>query len=144
VIGACGLALLQQGQQFEQGVPGEFCARPCGVVRVSLGCLDRDAKPQAIAIGHDDVTGVLGRMADRHDLEASAVEGMSGVGHLDEFGIELGRVLEGGIMLLSRSIMVVCRRKARPFVLSTKLGLQENGRPSLKGMAPWPGPCSVG
>ena len=102
-IGACGWALLQQGQQFEQGVPGEFCARPCGVVRVSLGCLDRDAKPQAIAIGHDDVTGVMGRMTDRHDLEASAVEGMSGVGHLDEFGIELGWVLEGGIMLLSRS-----------------------------------------
>jgi hypothetical protein len=46
---------------------------------------------------------MLGRMADRHDLEASAVKGMSGVGHLDEFGIELGRVLEGGIMLLSRS-----------------------------------------
>ena len=43
-----------------------------------------------------------------------------------------------------RSIMVVCRRKARPFVLSAKLGLQENGRPSLKGMAPWPGTCSVG
>ena len=40
--------------------------------------------------------------------------------------------------------MVVCRRKARPFVLSTKLGLQENGRPSLKGTAPWPGPCSMG
>ena len=40
--------------------------------------------------------------------------------------------------------MVVSCRKARPFVLSTKLGLQENGRPSLKGMAPWPGPCSVG
>jgi len=30
--------------------------------------------------------------------------------------------------------MVVCRRKARPFVLSAKLGLQENGRPSLKGI----------
>ncbi len=43
-----------------------------------------------------------------------------------------------------RSIMVVCRRKARPFVLSAKLGLQENGRPSLKGTALWPGPCSVG
>jgi len=40
--------------------------------------------------------------------------------------------------------MVVSCRKARPFVLSTKLGLQENGRPSLKGMAPWPGPCSMG
>ena len=29
--------------------------------------------------------------------------------------------------------MVVCRRKARPFVLITKLGLQENGRPSPEG-----------
>jgi hypothetical protein len=37
--------------------------------------------------------------------------------------------------------MVVSRRKALPFVLRTKLGLQEIGRPSLKGMAPWPGPC---
>jgi hypothetical protein len=103
-IGACGWALLQQGQQFEQGVPGEFCARPCGVVRVFLGCLDRDAKPQAIAIGHEDVTGVLGRMTDRHDREASAVQGMGGVGHLDELGIERRWVLEGGIMLLSRSM----------------------------------------
>ena len=29
--------------------------------------------------------------------------------------------------------MVVCRRKARPFVLITKSGLQENGRPSPEG-----------
>jgi hypothetical protein len=33
-----------------------------------------------------------------------------------------------------RSIMVVSRRKVRSFVLRTKLGLQENGRPSLKGI----------
>ncbi len=39
--------------------------------------------------------------------------------------------------------VVVCRRKARPFVLITKLGLQENGRPSPKGTALWPGPCSM-
>src|SRR5208337_912000 len=31
--------------------------------------------------------------------------------------------------------VVVGRRKARPFVLITKLGLQENGRPSPKGTA---------
>ena len=31
--------------------------------------------------------------------------------------------------------MVLSRRKARPFGLSTKLGLQENGRPSPKGTA---------
>ena len=40
--------------------------------------------------------------------------------------------------------MVLSRRKARPFGLSTKLGLQENGRPSPKGTARWPGPCSMG
>jgi len=40
--------------------------------------------------------------------------------------------------------MVLSRRKARPFGLSTKLGLQENGRRSPKGTARWPGPCSMG
>jgi len=39
--------------------------------------------------------------------------------------------------------MVRSRRKARPFGLSTKLGLQENGRPSPKGTALWPGLCSM-
>ena len=39
--------------------------------------------------------------------------------------------------------MVRSRRKARPFGLSTKLGLQENGRPSPKGTALWPGPYSM-
>ena len=81
------MALLQQGQQFEQGVPGEFCTRPRGVGRSSIGRLNGDAKPQGTAIGHYDVAGALGRMADRQDLEASAVQGMGGVGHLDEFGI---------------------------------------------------------
>ena len=50
------------------------------------------------------MAGALGRMADREDLEASAVERVGGIGHLDHFGIELRWVLEGGIMLLSRSI----------------------------------------
>jgi hypothetical protein len=40
--------------------------------------------------------------------------------------------------------MVVYRRKARPFVLITKLGLQENCRPSLTGTALGPGPRSMG
>jgi len=39
--------------------------------------------------------------------------------------------------------MVRSRRKARPFGLSTKWGLQESERPSPKGRAPWPGPCSM-
>jgi hypothetical protein len=47
------------------------------------------------------MAGALRGMADRQDLEASAVEGMGGVGHLDDVGIELRWVLEGGIMLLS-------------------------------------------
>ena len=53
------------------------------------------------------MAGALGRMADRQDLEAPAVEGVGGVGHLDHFGIEGRRVLEGGIMLLSRSIALI-------------------------------------
>jgi hypothetical protein len=51
------------------------------------------------------VAGALGRMADRQDLEASAVEGVGGVGDLDHFRIERRWVLEGDIMLLSRSII---------------------------------------
>jgi hypothetical protein len=43
-------------------------------------------------------------MADGEDLEASAVQGMGGVGHLDDLGIERRWVLEGGIISLSRSI----------------------------------------
>jgi hypothetical protein len=39
--------------------------------------------------------------------------------------------------------MVVSRRKARPFVLSTQLGLRENGRPSLTGTALSRGRCSM-
>ena len=48
------------------------------------------------------MAGALGGMTDRQHLEAAAEQGMGGVGHLDHFGIELGWVLEGGIMLLSR------------------------------------------
>ena len=43
-------------------------------------------------------------MTDRQDLEAAAEQGVGGVYYLDHFGIELRWVLEGGIMLLSRSI----------------------------------------
>jgi hypothetical protein len=40
------------------------------------------------------MAGVLGGMAHRQDLEASAEEGMGGVGHLDHLGIERRWVLE--------------------------------------------------
>jgi hypothetical protein len=98
------LVLLQQGQQFEQGVPGESCARPRSVAKVSISGFDRDAKSQGTPIGHEDVAGALGVLADRKDREASAAEGVSGVGHLDYSRIELRWVLEGGIILLDRSI----------------------------------------
>jgi hypothetical protein len=49
------------------------------------------------------VAGALGRVTDRQDLEASPVQGMGGVSHLDLFRIGCRWVLEGGIMLLSRS-----------------------------------------
>jgi hypothetical protein len=106
VIGACGLALLRQGQQFEQGVPGESCARPRGIVRVQVGRRDGDTKPQGTPVGHDDVAGAVGRMADGQDLEGSAVEGVGGFGHHDHVGIGPRWVLEGGIMLLSRLIVL--------------------------------------
>ena len=73
-------------------------------MRASIGRLDGDAKAQGAPIGDDDVAGALGRMADRQDLEASAVEGVGGVGDLDHLRTERRWVLEGGIMLLSRLI----------------------------------------
>jgi hypothetical protein len=111
LIGAWAFALLQQGQQFEQSGPGECCAWQAAVVRSQVGGLDRDAQAHEAAVGHDDVAGALGRMADRQDREAAAVQRMGGVGHLDLFGIGRRWVLERGIMLLSRStlwIMLVC------------------------------------
>ena len=56
--------------------------------------------------------------------------------------VELGHRLINGAAQTSLN-MVRSRRKARPFGLSTKLGLQENGRPSPKGTAMWPGPYSM-
>ena len=82
-----------------------------------MGRQDGDAKPQGTAIGHHDMAGALGGMAHRQDLEASAEEGMGGVGHLDHFGIERRWVLEGGIKLLSRlttsTIRSCCRYSER-------------------------------
>jgi hypothetical protein len=98
------LTLLPQGQEFEQAVPGESWARARGVVRGPLGRRDGDAESEGAPIGHHDVAGALRRMADRQDLEASAVEGVGGVGDLDHFRIKRRRILEGGIISLSRSI----------------------------------------
>jgi hypothetical protein len=104
MIGACACALLRQGEQFEQGGPGECCAQPAGVVGAEVGGLDGKAQAHEGAIGHDDVAGVVRRVTDRQDLEASAVQRVSGVGYLDLFRLGCRWVLEGGIMLLSRLI----------------------------------------
>jgi hypothetical protein len=39
--------------------------------------------------------------------------------------------------------MILCRQEAETFVPSTKMGLQENGRPSLIGTTLWLGRCST-
>jgi hypothetical protein len=111
MTGAWAFALLQQSKQFAQRSPGDCCAQQAAVVRSQVGGLNRKAQAHEGAIGHDDMAGMVGRMADRQDREAPTVEGVSGVGHLDLF--EIGRlwVLEGGIMLRSRStlwIMLTC------------------------------------
>ena len=103
MIGACGLVLLQQGQQFEQGIPGESCAWPRSVDKVSISGLDGDAKSQRTPIGYEDVAARLRELTGREDREASAVKRMGGIGDLDHIGIEFGWVLEGGITSLSRS-----------------------------------------
>jgi hypothetical protein len=113
MIGACSLTLLRQGQQFEQGGLAAFCAQQRGLVRAKVGGLDSKAKAHEAPIGHDDVARALGRVTDRQNLKASAVQRMGGVGHLDLFGIGRRWVVEGGIMLLSRLtrwIMLTCGR----------------------------------
>ena len=48
-----------------------------------------------IAIGDQDLTGTVPRMADRHDGEASAEQRVSGIGYLDLVGDDdFRRVLE--------------------------------------------------
>jgi hypothetical protein len=49
------------------------------------------------------MAGAVRRVADRQDGEAAAEERVSGVGYLDLLGGRVRRVLEQGILLLSRS-----------------------------------------
>jgi hypothetical protein len=48
------------------------------------------------------MAGVMRRMADRQDLEASAEQRMRRVGYLDLVRSNIRWVLEGGIMIPSR------------------------------------------
>jgi hypothetical protein len=75
------------------------------VVGGESGGRDGDAQAHEVPVGHHDVAGAVGRMADRQNLEAVAVQRVAGVGHLDLFGIGWRWVLEGGIRLLSRLII---------------------------------------
>ena len=109
--GTWGFALPQQGEQIEKGRSGELCAKPRTAVGSEVGSLDRDAKAHEVAIGHDDMAGVLRRVADRQNGKASPEQRMRGVGYFDLFGNCIRRVLEQGILLLSRStrwIMRIC------------------------------------
>ena len=72
------------------------------MVRDQAGGLNGEAQAHEVPIGHEDMAQALRRMADRQDGEASAVERVRGVGHLDFVGFGRRWVLEGGIMLGSR------------------------------------------
>ncbi|HKB38767.1 MAG TPA: hypothetical protein VKD72_20155 [Gemmataceae bacterium] len=109
--GAWGFALLQQSEQVGQGFSGELCAEPRHVVAGQAGGRDGDAQAHAVTVADDDMAGALRGMADRQDGEASAEQRMSGVGYLDLAESLIRRVLEQGIVLLSRStpwIMLTC------------------------------------
>jgi hypothetical protein len=103
MIGACACALLRQGEQLEQGGPGECCAQAARVVRTEAGGLDREAQAHEATIAHEDVAGLVRRVTDRHDGEAPTVERMGGVGYLDLLRGGRQGVVEQGIMLLVRS-----------------------------------------
>jgi hypothetical protein len=94
--------LLQQSEQIEEGRSGELCAKPWRLVRDQAGGGDRDAQSHEVPIRHEDVTGTLWRMTDRHDEEVSPEQRMLRIGYLDLAGKLIRRVLEQGIVLLSR------------------------------------------
>ena len=96
-------ALLQQSEQSENGRSGELSAKGGRLTRQEVRGLDRNAQPHEFPIGHDDMARALWWMADRKDGEAPAEQRMSGIGYLDLVGGRIRRVLEQGILLLSRS-----------------------------------------
>jgi len=87
-------ALLQLSEQSEDGYSGELCAELRTDVCGKVGGLYRDAQAHEVAIGHDDMTGTLRRMTDRHDGEASAEERVRRIGYFDLVGRRIRWVLE--------------------------------------------------
>jgi hypothetical protein len=80
-----------------------LCAEARNGVAREVGGLDGNAKAHEVAIDHDDMAGVLRRMTDRQDLKTSAEQRMRWIGYFDLIGRLIRRVLELGIVLLSRS-----------------------------------------
>jgi hypothetical protein len=106
VIGTWALALLHQAKEIEQGFCGEFCAPQGRAAQAKVSGRQGDAQTQVLAVGHQDMTRRPGAMADGEDSEAPSKQRVGRVGHFDLFGLfglGIKWVLEGGIMLGSRS-----------------------------------------
>ena len=111
----------------------------CGVPVARVGRIDRSGSPRLTQISFNRDFALATPCAHVPGCYAEPSNFKIGMAHPWSWAIG------SSTSAAQRSFdVVVSRQKARPFVLSTKWGLQENGRPSLKGMAPWPGPCSVG
>jgi hypothetical protein len=113
VSGTWVFALLQQSEQIEKGRSGELCADEGRLARQEVRGLDRNAQAHEVPIGHDDMAGTLRWMADRQDGEASPAQRMNRIGYLDLVGGQIRRVLEQGILLLSRSTTWIAPRCER-------------------------------
>ena len=72
------------------------------MVSDQVGGLNGEAQAHEVPIGHEDMAQALRRMADRQDFEASPEQWMSRIGYLDLVRDCLRRVVEQGILLLSR------------------------------------------
>ena len=85
-----------------QGVSGEFSARQRDAAQDQAGDHHGEAQTHPLTVGDRDMARTMGRVADGHDAETSPEQRMGRVGYLDLFGLAR-RVLEGGVMLVSRS-----------------------------------------
>jgi hypothetical protein len=127
--------------------PKPFCAIAPGLFQTSSWGLMTHAvpaegatpdwrSPPSVGSGPVAIAGPCARVPGRY-AEPRKVKNL--VAH--PWGWAIGSSTSAAQMTFD---MVVCRRKARPIVLITKLGLQENGRPSPKGTAPGPGSRQMG
>jgi hypothetical protein len=103
VSGAWVLALLQQSEQIKKGRSSELCADEGHLDRHEVSSLDRNAQAHEVSIGHENMARTLRWMADRQDGEALPEKRVSRIGYLDLVGGRIRRVVEQGILLLSRS-----------------------------------------